>query len=373
MQFIIKKFKNDTILFLSGIFAFISCFFVHPDFQYIKYINYPVLAILFSLMLIVSAMMRIGTFDFLTNKILEKIHSERYIAILFVLLSFFMSMFLTNDVTLVTLIPFAIMVLNKISDNHELMITLIIMTVASNLGSMFTPIGNPQNLYLYSTYNMNMIDFLNLMLPYSIISLVLSILFVFWENKNKKTKDDIIKKDVLKPNIYKLSIYILLFILCIFTVSGQVNFLIMLFVVSFVILCMDYKAFKNADYSLLLTFVFFFVLIGNIGRIDFIHSMISELIQKNVVLTAIFSSQIISNVPTAILLSAFTENGKALIVGTNLGGLGTIIASMASLITYKFYIKLDENRKKGENYILSFSIVNIIFLVVLYVVYMLIK
>ena len=304
-------------------------------------------------MLIVSAMMRIGTFDFLTNKILEKIHSERYIAILFVLLSFFMSMFLTNDVTLVTLIPFAIMVLNKISNNHELMITLIIMTVASNLGSMFTPIGNPQNLYLYSTYNMKMIDFLNLMLPYSIISLVLSILFVFWENK--KTEDNIIKKDVLKPNIYKLSIYILLFILCIFTVSGQVNFLIMLFVVSFVILCMDYKAFKNADYSLLLTFVFFFVLIGNIGRIDFIHSMISELIQKNVVLTAIFSSQIISNVPTAILLSAFTENGKALIVGTNLGGLGTIIASMASLITYKFYIKLDENRKKGENYILSFS------------------
>ena len=367
MQFIIQKFKNDTILFLSGIFAFISCFFVHPDFQYIKYINYPVLAILFSLMLIVSAMMRIGTFDFL------KIHSERYIAILFVLLSFFMSMFLTNDVTLVCLIPFAIMVLNKISDNHELMITLIIMTVASNLGSMFTPIGNPQNLYLYSTYNMKMIDFLNLMLPYSIISLVLSILFVFWENKNKKTEDDIVKNDVLKPNIYKLSIYIVLFILCIFTVSGQVNFLIMLFVVSSVILCMDYKAFKNADYSLLLTFVFFFILIGNIGRIDFIHSMISQLIQKNIVLTAIFSSQIISNVPTAILLSAFTENGKALIVGTNLGGLGTIIASMASLITYKFYIKLDENRKKGENYILSFSTVNIIFLVVLYIVYIFLK
>ena len=153
---LLKIIKNDTILFVSGILAVISCFIITPDKEYVSYINFKVLAILFSLMLVVAALIRIGTFDYLTSKLLGRIHSERYISLLLVILSFFMSMLLTNDVTLVTLVPFAVNVLKEYKDRRRTMFTLILMTVSANLGSMLTPIGNPQNLYLYSHYHMSL-------------------------------------------------------------------------------------------------------------------------------------------------------------------------------------------------------------------------
>ncbi len=359
--------KNDTILIVSGLLAFISCFIVTPDSKYAGYINFRVLAILFSLMLVVSALIRIGTFDFLTSKLLGRIHSERNISMLLVILSFFMSMLLTNDVTLVTLVPFAVNVLKEYKDRRRTMYTLILMTVSANLGSMLTPIGNPQNLYLYSHYHMKLAGFITLMLPYSAVSLLLLIAGVLILNVTDKTLDTAEEKAVKAPKFVPFLIYAALFIVCILTVSDVLNYFIMLGIVASVVFICDKKAFKNVDFGLLLTFVFFFILIGNLGRIDFINSALSSIVNKNPMLTAVLSSQIISNVPAAMLLSTFTENGKALVIGSNLGGLGTLIASMASLITYKFFNSI---KKEVEHYLLAFTIINVIFLAILFLISM---
>ena len=359
---IVKLIKNDSILFISGILAIVSCFFVHPDREYIRYINFRVMAILFSLMLVVGALIRIGTFDYLTEKLLGKVRSERYVSLLLVILSFFMSMLLTNDVTLVTLVPFAVNVLKAYKDRRRTMFTLILMTVSANLGSMLTPIGNPQNLYLYTNYHIALPDFIMLMLPYSAVSLLLLIISVFILNVTDKTLDTAVTKKADAPKPLLLGVYSILFIVCLLTVSGILHYLIMLGIVVITILIADKGSFKNVDYGLLITFLFFFVLIGNLGRIPVIHETLSFIIEKNVTLTAILASQIISNVPAAMLLSAFTDKGELLVVGTNLGGLGTLIASMASLITYKFYNRI---KKKGEHYLLAFTVINVIFLVIL--------
>ena len=363
---VVAVFKKDSILFISGILAVISCFFVKPDSGYIGYINFRVLAILFSLMLVVSAYIRIGTFDYFTNKLLGKIHSEKNISLFLVILSFFMSMLLTNDVTLVTLVPFALNVLKAFKDRRRTMYTLILMTVSANLGSMLTPIGNPQNLYLYTEYQITLFDFIKLMLPYSAVSFILLVISVIMLNKTDKRLDTAVTEEVAAPKLLPLLVYTVLFVLCLLTVSNIVSFLVMLGVVAAVVLVFDRKAFVNIDYGLLFTFVFFFVLIGNLGRIDLIHNALSRVIEKNVTLTAVLASQFISNVPAAMLLSAFTKKGPSLLIGTNLGGLGTLIASMASLITYKFYNK---EKKEGEHYLLAFTAVNILFLVILLVLY----
>ena len=363
---VFELFKKNSILIISGILAVVSCFIVHPDAEYIGYINFRVLAILMSLMLVVAMLLRIGTFDFLTDRLLRKLQTSRSIAMLLTVLSFLMAMFLTNDVTLVTLVPFAIAVMKGFNDRKGLMFTLILMTVAANLGSMLTPIGNPQNLYLYTNYQMELIPFIKLMLPYSALSLVLTLLAVFILCGNKKSEGRT-STDAPAPNKMRLIICIGLFIICVLAVADIIKWYIMFIVVTAIVAVIDRKSFKYVDYALLLTFVFFFVLIGNIGRIPVVYDTLSKVVDMSPVLTAVLSSQIISNVPAAMLLSAFTANGEALVIGTNLGGLGTLIASMASLITYKFYNVMPKEKEPGKTpgYLLSFTVVNVIFLGVL--------
>lgn len=378
MRKIISTIRNNPILCISGLLALISCFFVLPDLQYFSYINVRVLAILFGLMLIVAALGHIGTFDVLTNKLLSKVKTYRGISLLMSLLSFFLSMFLTNDVSLVTLVPFAIMVLAPFGENRKLMFTLIIMTVAANLGSMLTPIGNPQNLYLYDNYKIALPEFLLLMIPYSALSLAMIVALTFILVKGSDKLPPLKNTEVKKLSFVKLLIYFALFVLNILTVVGYVHFLISLGVTVAAMLIMDRNSFKKADYNLLATFVFFFILIGNIGRIDAITGALSGLVSSYPVPAAILSSQIISNVPAAMLLSAFTDDGKSLIIGTNLGGLGTLIASMASLITYRFHAKFSKEQKektggKQDNYILNFTIINIVMLVILFGFYLILN
>ena len=378
MRKIISIIRNNPILCISGLLALISCFFVLPDLQYLSYINVRVLAILFGLMLIVAALGHIGTFDVLTNKLLSKVKTYRGISLLMSLLSFFLSMFLTNDVSLVTLVPFAIMVLTPFGENRKLMFTLIIMTVAANLGSMLTPIGNPQNLYLYDNYKIALPEFLLLMIPYSALSLAMIVALTFILVKGSDKLPPLKNTEVKKLSFVKLLIYFALFVLNILTVVGYVHFLISLGVTVAAMLIMDRNSFKKADYNLLATFVFFFILIGNIGRIDAITGALSGLVSSYPVPAAILSSQIISNVPAAMLLSAFTDDGKSLIIGTNLGGLGTLIASMASLITYRFHAKFSKELKektggKQDNYIMNFTIINIVMLVILFGFYLILN
>ena len=378
MQKITAYIRNNAILFISGVLAVISCFIVKPDMEYSGYINFRVLALLFCPMLIVAAMSRIGTFKLLTNVLLSRVKTYRGISLLMSLMAFFMSMFLTNDVSLVTLVPFAIMVLEPFGDNRKLMFTLIIMTVAANLGSMLTPIGNPQNLYLYEHYKISLGDFFLLMLPYSLFSLLLVVVMTFILVSGKEKLKDNDRLVIQKLPIVKLVVYILLFLLNIMTVIGILDYLISLAITIVVMAVMDFKAYLKVDYNLLATFIFFFILIGNIGRIDTITGVLSGLVSSWPVPAAILSSQIISNVPAAMLLSAFTDNGKALVIGTNLGGLGTIIASMASLITYRFHASFAKEQKAGTekkqgSYLLNFSVINVIMLVILFGLYMLIN
>ncbi len=373
MSQVIKFIKKDPILIISGMLALVSCFIVPPDTEYAGYINFRVLAILMSLMLVVAVLLRIGTFDFLTDRLLKKLKTSRSICLLLTLLSFVMAMFLTNDVTLVTLVPFSIAVLKSFDDRKTLMFTLILMTVAANLGSMLTPIGNPQNLYLYTNYHMELPGFIKLMLPYSLLSLGLTAAAVFVLCKNKRSEYKNIT-EVPVPDKKRLVVCVMLFAVCVLAVADVINWIVMFAAVTAVVAILDRKAFKYVDYMLLLTFVFFFVLIGNIGRIPVVYDTLSKVVDNSPVITAVAASQIISNVPAAMLLSAFTTNGEALVIGTNLGGLGTLIASMASLITYKFYSAMPrENKNAGISYLPAFTIVNVVFLALLLVLWIVIR
>lgn len=363
-----ERIKKDPVFFISGILAIVSCFFVHPDKKYLGYIDFRVLSILFCMMLVISEMVLLGIFDRLTAKLLSKVNSSRFVSLILVWLSFFLGMIMTNDVTLVTLVPFAILLLKSFDDRKNLTFTLILMTVATNLGSMQTPIGNPQNIYLFNHYDMQMWEFTKLMLPYSLCSLVLVTIAVFVLCKDMKMqqKFEAEKKPLSVP---KLVICIVLFAMSMLVVARVVEYYIVLAVLIAVMLIMDRKAFKNVDYTLLVTFVFFFVFVGNMGRIDVVYDTMSDIISKSTTVTAIAAAQIISNVPTALLMSAFTDNGRSLVIGTNLGGLGTLIASMASLITYKYHAALPPVKEKSVNYIAAFSVINIMFLVILLSLY----
>ncbi|MBO4461065.1 MAG: citrate transporter [Clostridiales bacterium] len=369
----LKFVKKDPVLVTSGILAIVSCFFVRPDQEYAGYIDWRVLGILFSMMLVVAELVRIGLFKKLTDMLLEKVHTSRAVSLILVWLCFFMGMILTNDVTLVTMVPFAIGVMNSFDDRKSTTYTLILMTVAANLGSMQTPIGNPQNLYLYTKYAVPLGDFLKLMLPYSLLSLALVTAAVFILCKKtvsgKREKEQ--NKSLDRP---RLIISLLLFALCLLVVARVIEYWIVLLVLIAVMIFMDRKAFHYVDFTLLITFVFFFVFVGNMGRIDAVREVISNVVETEPVLTAALSSQVISNVPAALLLSAFTRNGQALIIGTNLGGLGTLIASMASLITYKFHSAMPKPEdKKTPGYIPAFTVINIIFLLILFGLYLLLS
>lgn len=364
----LERIKKDPVFFISGILAIVSCFFVKPDEKYLEYIDFRVLAILFCMMLVVSELVLLGVFDKLTNKLLSKVNSSRLVSLILVWLAFFMGMILTNDVTLVTLVPFAIALMKSFDDRKTLTFTLILMTVATNLGSMQTPIGNPQNIYLYTYYNMEIGHFLALVLPYSLCSLVLVTIAVFILCKDMKIQHEE-KEEQKKISGVKLAICLVLFVVSLLVVLRVIHFLIAFGVLAVVMLIMDRKAFKGVDYTLLITFVFFFVFVGNMGRIDVVYEAISKIVEKSPALTAIVSSQVISNVPAAILLSVFTNNADALVIGSNLGGLGTLIASMASLITYKFHAALPKAKEKSISYVGAFTVVNVIFLAVLLTLY----
>jgi Na+/H+ antiporter NhaD/arsenite permease-like protein len=285
-------------------------------------------------------------------------------------------MFLTNDVTLVTIVPFTILVFRDMGEErgNALMMTLIMETVGANLGSMLTPFGNPQNLYLYSRYQFSMKAFLLLMLPYTLISLALVLLgtlFTCGDGTKKKRSDRQSAKNngensplmANKIDTGKFIYFLILFLLCLLSVARVLDHRILFALVLAAVWIKEKKLLTRVDYSLLVTFVFFFVFIGNLGNVTAVRSFLKEIVDGREVLTSVLASQVVSNVPAAVLLSGFTENGKALVIGTNLGGLGTLIASMASLITYKFFAEEYGDRRLA--YILRFSLVNVVLLLIL--------
>lgn len=371
---IIEFIKQEAILIVACVLAVISIFFVTPDKKYFEYIDFSTLGILFSLMALMAGFQGMGVFEEISRKLLSKVQNIRQLVVTLILLCFFFSMIITNDVALITFVPFTFVLFDMLGQTEKkkwLIPVVILQTIAANLGSMLTPIGNPQNLYLYGQSGMAFEKFICLMLPYAALSLAMLLIssFVIGTIGNKKITVSLTKNNKEKNNC-KVMMYVALFCICILAVLRVISVSIAFAVTLCAIVIFDRKVLKKVDYSLLLTFVGFFIFIGNMGRIPMFSSLLQKYISGNEVITSVLTSQVVSNVPAALLLSNFTDNLSALIVGTNIGGLGTLIASMASLISYKFIAQ--KNISKGK-YLLFFTIANIIFLIALILLYVIMK
>jgi Na+/H+ antiporter NhaD/arsenite permease-like protein len=311
-------------------------------------------------MAVVAGFNETGVFLQLSRKLLSKVVGIRSLSLILILLCFFTSMWITNDVALITFVPFAIMVLNLAGQAKFIIRVIVLQTIAANLGSMLTPVGNPQNLYLYSFYNIPIFEFLKITFPYTVVSLVLLLITILCIKKEPLSIELTKEASGSDKNTYKIVIYSLLFLVCLACVLRLLDYRITAVIVLVTILFVDRVVLKKVDYSLLLTFVFFFIFVGNMGNIPAVKEVLASLLSAKELPVSIAASQIISNVPAAVLLSAFTDNYKALILGTDIGGLGTLVASLASLISYKFYCRT-AGAKPGR-YLLIFTVYNLIFL-----------
>lgn len=361
MQKIIDFIKKEAVLCIAFIAALVSAFFIPPDAGYIEYIDFRVLVLLFCLMAVVVGIQKCGVFSCLARTLCSGEKTLRSIIFILVLLPFFTSMLITNDVALITFVPFAILVLNAIGKNEKLIFTVVMQTIAANLGSMATPVGNPQNLYLCNKFFPDLGEFFKIVLPITALSFVLICLVLIFVKKEKVAFSTDEKVETLSKK--KIAIWTILFALCLLSVFKIINEWVLLALIFVVVLLLDRKVFKKVDYSLLVTFVFFFIFAGNIARIDAISVFLKNIMLEQAEICALLVSQVISNVPAAVMLSNFTDNGKALLQYTNIGGLGTIVASLASLISFKYYIKVKE--ANALKYLLVFTVLNIFFLAVL--------
>lgn len=353
--------KKETVFSIAALLAVISMFFVHPSTEYITYIDFRVLAILFNLMLLVAGLREQWIFRRLAEKLTGLVNGSKGLELILVLLCFFSSMLITNDVALITFVPFALALMKGAGLEHRIIRVITLETIAANLGSMLTPIGNPQNLYLYNLSGMAFGEFIILMLPLAALSLLLLILAVVI-NKNEPITVAF-EKATVNISKFKLSIIGILFVICMGTVIRMVPWQISLAIVIVTALILFRNLFKDIDYYLLGTFTGFFIFIGNMQNIPAINSLLNKLITGREFIVSLVLSQVISNVPASMLLSGFTDNYKSLLFGVDIGGLGTLIASLASLISYKFYA-VTPNSKKGK-YLLTFTLWNLAFLIVL--------
>lgn len=358
MKTFIDLFKSEAVLIISLLLAIISAFIITPNAGYIDYIDFRTLALLFCLMVAMEGFKRLGVFSVLAEKLLARVNSARALCLTLSLLCFFSSMIITNDVALITFVPFTIIVLKLTQQTDKMIYIVVLETIAANLGSMLTPIGNPQNLYLFSNCNMSISDFLSTILPYALLSLILIIISSFFIKQESVQICDV-PDEVSDKNAKLFILYTVLFILALFSVFRVLHYLIMLGAALVLIIIFDRNIIKQVDYSLLGTFVALFIFVGNLGNIDAISNYLHSFVSGNEVIASILASQVFSNVPAAILLSGFTDNAKELLIGVNLGGLGTLIASMASLISFKF---IQREKIQIVKYLGIFTVFNIIFL-----------
>lgn len=381
MKKVIGFMKREAVLCAALLLAVVSACVIPPDQEYAEYIDLRTLAILFGLMSVMAGLQKIGVFRRIACGLLKRVGSPVSLVMVLMLLCFFSAMLITNDVALITFVPFTFTLLEMLGEEQRRRLALpmvAMQTIAANLGSMLTPVGNPQNLYLYGASAMSIGSFVLLMLPYAAASLLLLLIWGLilgrsckgrWNNGMEKIEGqettDFRSKSVLVP----LIVYLVLFLLCLLAVARMVPWQAVPVMVLLAVLPMDRKILAKVDYSLLLTFVGFFIFVGNVGRIPAFRFFLQEAVAGREVYAAIAASQVISNVPAALLLSGFTNAYEQLLIGVNLGGLGTLIASMASLISYK-YVAKEESSRKGA-YILIFTVSNLCFLAALVIFHVL--
>lgn len=365
MKILKNLIKNETVFCVSFFLAVLSAFFVHPDAAYLTYPDYRTLALLFCLMIIVAGLQSLGIFSMLSQFLLKKVHGIRSLSLVMVLLCFFSSMVITNDVTLITFVPFTILIFRMGGQVRRVLKLIVLETIAANLGSMATPIGNPQNLYLYSVSDLTTAEFAWATLPYAGLSLLL-LTAVIIAAKDEPLLEIVVTEPAESPKagLLRSAIpFFALLILCLLVVFRILPYQPVLVCVMAAVLLLKRKLYLSVDYFLLLTFLCFFVFIGNMKRIPEINALLVSAVQGRELLVGILASQIISNVPAAILLSGFSSDFSSLLTGVNLGGLGTLIASLASLISFKFFSR-EYPDKKGA-FLKEFTIWNLVFLAVL--------
>lgn len=363
MKKVIVFFKDETVLCISAVLALVSCFLVPPDRAYLGYINVDTLGVLFCLMAVMAGFRKLGVFQRLASLLLGRLRSARALTLTLLALCFFGSMLITNDVALITFVPLALLISDMSGREGSLAYTVTLMTVAANLGSILTPIGNPQNLYIYSVSGMGLGEFVLTMLPYAAASAVLLVLCVLLGIKNTPVD---VSMDDHPPKLAGLDLawFSVLFVLCILSVAKLIPVTYLLIIIIIAVALRDWRLLLKVDYALLATFLCFFVFIGNMGRFDPFKNAVLSILSGHVLPVSLGLSQVISNVPAALLLGGFTDDWQALLTGVNLGGLGTLIASMASLISFKL-LSRHSPQSKGR-YLLIFTAVNLLFLAVLY-------
>ena len=352
--------KKNAVMFIALLAAIITCIFVPVDEKYIEYFDYKTLTCLFCVLAVVCALKNINFFYMLARKVVQLFKNARISILALVYITFIGSMLIANDMALLKFLPLSYFVLSTTNKKKYMAFAFIMQNIAANLGGMLTPFGNPQNLYLYTKYNIENLEFLSIMAPPFIMSIILiTICCIVFVKPEPLSLDD--EKIVVDP--IRIVIYVFLFALSIAIVFRGIPYWIGLIVIPAVLLICDRKALLMVDYGLLFTFVFFFIFAGNMARIEVVREFFSLLLEKSTLLVSTISCQFISNVPSAILLSQFTGNYADLLVGVNIGGVGTIIASLASLITFREYTK--HNPGKTGYYLGVFSAFNFGFLIVL--------
>ena len=344
--------KREAVLSAAAALALLSMLWMPPDGAYLSYVDWRTMAQLFCLMAVMAGLRELGVFSRLGRQLLCRVRSARQLECVLVFLCFFTSMAITNDVALLTFVPFSLEVLTLAGREERAVPVVVFQTVAANLGSMATPIGNPQNLYLYAQSGQGLGDFLALML-----------LLCLRPGRSAPLAG--LAPGGAEPSLRRrrTGMYLLLFLASVSSVAKLLPVWLLTAAVVVCVLAADRRVLRRVDWSLLLTFAAFFVFIGNMGRVPAFRSLLEQAISGHELVTAVCASQVISNVPAALLLSGFTSEWDALIVGTNLGGLGTLIASMASLISYKFFVR--EHPQKRGAYLLFFTGANLLFLAVL--------
>lgn len=360
---IVHFLSGQFILTIAVIAMCITCIFVPVDKEYFSYFNWQTLATLFCTLAVVAAFAHIHVFEIISKNIVLKLNTLRRATIGLVFITFVGSMILANDMALLTFLPLGYYVLKSTDNKQAMAFTFIMQNIAANLGGMVTPFGNPQNLYLYAHYEIGNGEFVKIMLPTFLTAMILILICCLFVKDTPLTlkKDHSYTLDVKRTVLYSI-----LFVASILIVFRIVPYITGTIVIALSLFFLDKKALKEVNYPLLATFCVFFVFSGNMARIPQVSEFFSWLLPKNTLLFGILSCQFISNVPSAVLLSHFTTDYHSLLPAVNIGGLGTIIASLASLITVSQYRR--HNPMGLKKYMVQFTLLNLLFLIVLYVV-----
>ena len=369
---------REAVLVVAVAAALVSCFAVPPDAGYAAYVDWHTLALLFCLMTVVAGFRSLGVLDRAAAFLLRHVRTQRGVAGMLVGLAFFASMAVTNDVALITFVPLALAMVRRSGMDGRLCLVAALMTIAANLGSMLTPVGNPQNLFLFTASGMGAGEFLLLTGPYVAASgIMLALVCGFGFSGELVGEAAAAEEGAVGQHSrcvaqgdcgtsgegWRVALYSLLFAVCLLSVAGVLNAYVLLVLVLVGVLVSDRSLLRRVDWGLLATFIALFVFVGNMGRISVLHDALASAVQENALLVAVGASQVISNVPAAVLLSGFTDQWDALILGTDIGGLGTPIASMASLIT----LKMVSVGRAGlrRRYLVAFTVWNMAFLAAL--------